>query len=807
MQKRIIMYRSNSNFGFTVTRWYKPARTLFLLVFLKSILSIANAEWKPSGVTTPRGYLIADDEPNSRMVNLLGAMRFGATPFKSTGKAMFIGYGHSAGNGKSMEASDAAPDRSLALAIVHLSAGGSSSEPQIYVPTLLMTSWRDFPHEMLEPAMSRRVSGASYLMAMKPSGVHDWSDSEVMMHPFFQQVFLESYPFESEGLDAKPRRIAEEEGWLVFATDSFPKYGKIAPVSGYSGNLYNSMWAPNEYIARTWRAFISGNNDFNMNSPSMEENRFASAFSYGIPITASASKPKEPYKEITLWDGDVPLAVFGPNEDITYTSKNFAVGCHAFFATATLTNGTNLTTRNNIVIIRSAGADVFMRMPFATRRPVKGMETKLKAWAKTYDASSISKVEFFVGTQSIGSSTSSPYEVAWTPAQLGEQVVKAVLHSSKGNEIHSWPVKMTVIDKPVATSIKIQPSLALLKPGSKQKFTAIVRDQYDFVMSPQPSISFSSQGGGTLGASEFTAGATLGEAKVVATAASLTSSAIIHVTNALHVNFGPGGYGTDGYLKDNGGSFDDKGNGYKYGWVKGSRHSRARTVNADVWGAKATFIPLRVQFSPPWNKGWGTYSWEAEVPNGDYTVRLCAGDPDPKYDVGQWTSITTQHVHRIKAEDVLVVNDTAFLDNPVIVGTKDVTVKDGKLTITNVWQDADDKGLSVDDKAIRTNMGKVCFVEITPKGEPVLSMRNPMLFEVGPKGLSIGSFQGSIIASVDESLDAKVQIISANGKMISNKSLHLGVGTSLAENLRPGNYIVRIQAPGLKHSSLIWIRD
>ena len=63
--------------------------------------------------------------------------------------------------------------------------------------------------------------------------------------------------------------------------------------------------------------------------------------------------------------------------------------------------------------------------------------------------------------------------------------------------------------------------------------------------------------------------------------------------------------------------------------------------------------------------------WEQNVPNGDYTVTVCMGDP--KYPVGGMHA---------QAEGVYVVKGVLSEATPWIEETADVTVSDGKLTLT-----------------------------------------------------------------------------------------------------------------------------
>ena len=67
-----------------------------------------------------------------------------------------------------------------------------------------------------------------------------------------------------------------------------------------------------------------------------------------------------------------------------------------------------------------------------------------------------------------------------------------------------------------------------------------------------------------------------------------------------------------------------------------------------------------------------TASWQIAVPNGTYRVRVVAGDPG-----------FTDSVYRISAEGVAVVSGTPTSAQRWIDGAADVTVSDGRLTLTS----------------------------------------------------------------------------------------------------------------------------
>jgi hypothetical protein len=80
-------------------------------------------------------------------------------------------------------------------------------------------------------------------------------------------------------------------------------------------------------------------------------------------------------------------------------------------------------------------------------------------------------------------------------------------------------------------------------------------------------------------------------------------------------------------------------------------------------------------------------AWEIAVPNGTYTVRIVAGDPN-----------FINSVYRVVAEGVLTASGTPTTGMRWIDGTQTVTVTDGRLTVSN---------------GTGAQNNKICFIEIT----------------------------------------------------------------------------------------------
>src|SRR5688500_4649699 len=82
---------------------------------------------------------------------------------------------------------------------------------------------------------------------------------------------------------------------------------------------------------------------------------------------------------------------------------------------------------------------------------------------------------------------------------------------------------------------------------------------------------------------------------------------------ALGINFGPHAADTAGYTADAGAAYGDRGNGLSYGW------DVVNTTRAADRGTGGTLDTL--------NSFAVGRSWELDVPNGKYALRVVSGDP------------------------------------------------------------------------------------------------------------------------------------------------------------------------------------
>jgi hypothetical protein len=137
----------------------------------------------------------------------------------------------------------------------------------------------------------------------------------------------------------------------------------------------------------------------------------------------------------------------------------------------------------------------------------------------------------------------------------------------------------------------------------------------------------------------------------------------------------------DGYLPDKGREYADRGNGYTYGWSAKNATGRDRDAANSPDQRYDTLVMMQKADT------CNPCTWEISLPNGAYRVRVVMGDP-----------VYVNSVYRLNVEGVLAVDGTPSEGAHWLEGTVEVTVADGRLTLSNA------------DGAVNN---KIAFVEIT----------------------------------------------------------------------------------------------
>lgn len=187
---------------------------------------------------------------------------------------------------------------------------------------------------------------------------------------------------------------------------------------------------------------------------------------------------------------------------------------------------------------------------------------------------------------------------------------------------------------------------------------------------------------------------------------SLEPRQLLHAFSAA-INFQPAAAAVPpGYMVDAGQAYGDRGDGVLYGWTAtNTANARDRNVAADQ--RLDTLVQMQAG---------GSYAWEIAVPDGDYAVKVVAGD-----------AAFFDSVYRINVEGVLTVDGTPISGSRWVTGTKTVTVADGRLTVSN---------------ATGAKNNKLAYVEIT--AAHATSDPEPVPQPATPAG---GTFAWSNIAS------------------------------------------------------------
>jgi len=138
----------------------------------------------------------------------------------------------------------------------------------------------------------------------------------------------------------------------------------------------------------------------------------------------------------------------------------------------------------------------------------------------------ISKVEFFEGTNLLGEDTTSPYSFTWNDVPGGSYDISVKATDDKGGtrtaSVHIY------VGAPVLTGMTITPATKNVEVGQSQQFTAAGVDQFGFSFAVSPEWSVS--GGGSIDQTGLFTAAFPGTFTVIAQDGSITATATVNVT-------------------------------------------------------------------------------------------------------------------------------------------------------------------------------------------------------------------------------------------------------------------------------------
>lgn len=307
----------------------------------------------------------------------------------------------------------------------------------------------------------------------------------------------------------------------------------------------------------------------------------------------------------------------------------------------------------------------------------------------------ITRVEYFAGGTLLGQSTVAPYTFHWNQAPTGEHWVHARVHTADGAVVESRVVPLTVLPAPAApvapanlrvTAVGLD-GLSLAwdstSPDVDHYFVERTQDPagvwVEAGMSTSPAFGDSGLAAAQTYFYRVRAVNASGSSPASNIVAATTSSS---VTPFAKINFQRAQDTVpSGFLADTGAVFGDRGNGFSYGW-NANNAGQARNRG----GSPPEFVTFNhMQLN-------GTFTWEIAVPEGDYQVRVVAGDPN-HFD----------STYRIDVEGLVVVDGTPSSAERWIEGEATVSVTDGRLTVSN---------------AAGAVNNKIAFLEIATVGAP-----------------------------------------------------------------------------------------
>ncbi|MBD3238959.1 MAG: hypothetical protein GF331_00130 [Chitinivibrionales bacterium] len=231
--------------------------------------------------------------------------------------------------------------------------------------------------------------------------------------------------------------------------------------------------------------------------------------------------------------------------------------------------------------------------------------------------------------------------------------------SADGAQSASYTVSLRVTEPPVLTTITVSPATAFVPPGGTQQFSATANDQFGHPLNPQPPMSWTATGAGTIdGAGLFTAGASEGAATVTASSGSVSGSAEVTVaeTPPLHLKLNAGGTAVSDWIAQ---QYESVGADYTFGGT--------HDVSSVTDPAPNDVYQTCRHRSPTFDIPAGI------VPNGTYTVRLHFTDSRGSLGDRQM-NISIEGTNVLSGYDIVA---SAGGQNIAVIEEFTVTVSDG----------------------------------------------------------------------------------------------------------------------------------
>ncbi|HYF48704.1 MAG TPA: PKD domain-containing protein, partial [Planctomycetota bacterium] len=209
--------------------------------------------------------------------------------------------------------------------------------------------------------------------------------------------------------------------------------------------------------------------------------------------------------------GSSPRSVTAP----TTAGSTFTVSASASGKTGSATNTVIASTTLGSIVVSPSSA---------TLNP--GQQRQFSASAKDPYGNTLATQPTFTWTATGGTiTTGGLYTAGGTAGSSFSATASAGGKSGSASiTINSTP--------PVLTTITVTPNGVTLQPGNTQQYTAVAKDQFGNLMSPQPSFTWTQMGGSITSGGLYTAGTTLGNFSVTASAGGKSGSANLTISSA-----------------------------------------------------------------------------------------------------------------------------------------------------------------------------------------------------------------------------------------------------------------------------------
>jgi hypothetical protein len=216
-------------------------------------------------------------------------------------------------------------------------------------------------------------------------------------------------------------------------------------------------WTPAALGAASLTARVTDSNGAVVNSPAVAVTVATSVptvsvtapvsgatIALGTPTTITATAAATGSATVARVDFLVGTTIVGTSLSAPHSASwtPSASGVTALTARVTDSNGTAVTSA--VVNVNVSGPSVALTAPVAGATGSVGAAVTLTATASAVGAATVSKVDFFVGTTLVGTATSAPYTVTWTPTAVGTFSFTARVVDSNNAISTSAAVSLTV---------------------------------------------------------------------------------------------------------------------------------------------------------------------------------------------------------------------------------------------------------------------------------------------------------------------------------------------------------------------------